>query len=127
MKNKRVKLSIILAMLVFIVLFVYKFYTSEEDKKIQNEKERMVQLVIERVELRDKEEIKEIKVIEFQKNYSTGAWRGIIELNQKYKIVLKEEQFGGDIRTAGYNSDELNFKDEGIKNNNQKNIIIKYN
>lgn len=127
MKNKRVKLSIILAMLVFIVLFVYKFHTSEEDKKIQNEKERMVQLVIERVELQDKEEIKEIKVIEFQKNFSTGAWRGIIELNQKYKIVLKEEQFGGDIRTASYNPDELNFKDEGIKNNNQKNIIIKYN
>ena len=86
MKNKRVKLSIILAMLVFIVLFVYKFHTSEEDKKIQNEKERMVQLVIERVELQDKEEIKEIKVIEFQKNSSTGAWRGIIELNQKYKM-----------------------------------------
>lgn len=127
MKNKRVKLSIILTMLVFIVLFVYKFHTSEEDKKIQNEKERMVQLVIERVELQDKEEIKEIKVIEFQKNSSTGAWRGIIELNQKYKIVLKEEQFGGVIRTAGYNPDELNFKDEGIKNNNQKNIIIKYN
>ena len=62
-----------------------------------------------------------------EKNYSTGAWRGIIELNQKYRIVLKEERFGEDIRTTSYNPDELDFKDEGIKYNSSKNIVIEYN
>ena len=128
MNNIRVKsIWIILAIIVCVVLFVYKLQPSEEDMKIQHEKERMVQYVIEKVELHDKEELKKIKVIELKKNYSTGAWRGIIELNQKYRIVLKEERFGKDIRTTSYNPDELDFKDEGINYNNSKNIVIEYN
>ena len=128
MNNIRVKsIWIILAIIVCVVLFVYKLQPSEEDMKIQHKKERMVQYVIEKVELHDKEEFKKIKVIEFKKNYSTGAWRGIIELNQKYRIVLKEERFGEDIRTTSYNPDELDFKDEGINYNNSKNIVIEYN
>ena len=120
MNNLRVKsIWIILVIIACVVLFVYKLQPSEEDKKIQHEKERMVQYVIEKVELHDKEE--------FKKNYSTGAWRGIIELNQKYRIVLKEERFGEDIRTTSYNPDELDFKDEGINYNNSKNIVIEYN
>ncbi len=39
-------------------------------------------------DLKFKEELTKIKVIEFKKNYSTGAWRGIIELNQKYRILF---------------------------------------
>ena len=128
MNNIRIKsIWIILVIIACVVLFVYKLHPSEEDKKIQHEKERMVQYVIEKVELHDKEELKKIKVIEFKKNYSTGAWRGIIELNQKYRIVLKEERFGEDIRTTSYNPDESDFKDEGIKYNSSKNIVIEYN
>ena len=57
MNNIRVKsIWIILAIIVCVVLFVYKLQPSEEDMKIQHEKERMVQYVIEKVELHDKEE-----------------------------------------------------------------------
>ncbi len=59
MNNIRVKsIWIILAIIVCVVLFVYKLQPSEEDMKIQHEKERMVQYVIEKVELHDKEELK---------------------------------------------------------------------
>ena len=89
MNNIRVKsIWIILAIIVCVVLFVYKLQPSEEDMKIQHKKERMVQYVIEKVELHDKEELKKIKVIELKKNYSTGAWRGIIEFYNYLSSVV---------------------------------------
>lgn len=62
MNNIRVKsIWIILVIIVCVVLFVYKLQPSEEDMKIQHEKERMVQHIIEKVELHDKEELKKNK------------------------------------------------------------------
>ena len=74
----------------------------------------MVQYVLEKAELKNNEEIKRIKVIEFKKNFSTGTWKCEIEINGKYNIMLKEDELGGEIRTSLYNADEIRINKEKV-------------
>ena len=90
MNNIRVKsIWIILVIIACVVLFVYKFQTSEEDKEIQHEKERMVQYVIEKVELHDKEEFKKIKVIEFKKKLLNWCLERYYRIKSKIQNCIK--------------------------------------
>ena len=40
-------------------------------------------------------------------SWRTDAWRGIIELNDKYRIVFKDEGIGEYIYKISYNQDEI--------------------
>ena len=62
--------------------------------------------------LRNNEKINKIKVVEYKKvfmtdSWRTDAWRGIIELNDKYRIVFKDEGIGESIYKTSYNKDEV--------------------
>ena len=102
------------------ILKKYEDKSDEEKRKIRQAEKRLVNHVIKDYKLRNNEKIKKIKVVEYKKvlmtdSWRTDAWRGIIELNDKYRIVFKDEGIGEYIYKISYNQDEI------------KNYFVTYN
>ena len=94
------------------ILEKYEDKSDEEKRKIRQAEKRLVNNVIKYYKLRNNEKIKKIKVVEYKKvlmtdSWRTDAWRGIIELNDKYRIVFKDEGIGEYIYKTSYNQDEI--------------------
>ena len=102
------------------ILEKYEDKSDEEKRKIRQAEKRLVNNVIKYYKLRNNEKIKKIKVVEYKKvlmtdSWRTDVWRGIIELNDKYRIVFKDEGIGEYIYKISYNQDEI------------KNYFVTYN
>lgn len=102
------------------ILEKYEDKSDEEKRKIRQAKKRLVNHVIKDYKLRNNEKINKIKVVEYKKvlmtdSWRTDVWRGIIELNDKYRIVFKDEGIGEYIYKISYNQDEI------------KNYFVTYN
>ena len=102
------------------ILEKYEDKSEEEKRKIRQAEKRLVNHVIKDYKLRNNEKIKKIKVVEYKKvlmtdSWRTDAWRGIIELNDKYRIVFKDEGIGEYIYKSSYNKDEIK-KYDNIEN-----------
>ena len=94
------------------ILEKYEDKSDEEKRKIRQAEKRLVNHVIKDYKLRKNEKINKIKVVEYKKvlmtdSWRTDAWRGIIELNDKYRIVFKDEGIGEYIYEVYYNKDEI--------------------
>lgn len=109
---------------VIIIVFVFNYESGEDKGKIRKDQERMVQHIIKNVELQNKEEIKNIKVKNFKKNNTTGSWSSILEINGEFEIMLKEDQLGGEIRVAFYNSNDMKL--DNNKKYKEKDVKIQY-
>ena len=102
------------------ILEKYEDKSDEEKRKIRQAEKRLVNHVIKDYKLRNNEKIKKIKVVEYKKvlmtdSWRTDAWRGIIELNDKYRIVFKDEGIGEYIYKTSYNKDKIK-KYDNIEN-----------
>ena len=102
------------------ILKKYEDKSDEEKRKIRQAEKRLVNHVIKDYKLRNNEKINKIKVVEYKKvlmtdSWRTDAWRGIIELNDKYRIVFKDEGIGEYIYEVYYNKDEIK-KYDNIEN-----------
>lgn len=94
------------------ILEKYEDKSDEEKRKIRQAEKSLVNHVIKDYKLRNNEKINKIKVVEYKKvlmtdSWRTDAWRGIIELNDKYRIVFKDEGIGEYIYKTSYNQDEI--------------------
>ena len=134
-KMKDIKVIITRAMLAFIafiafimIIIVYAFVGTSEDKgKIRKDEDRMVEYVLENYELKNGDEIKKIKIIEFKKNRSSGAWFVEVEVNSNYKIILSEDRLGSEIRTSVSNPDEMKRVKDKVTKTDMSKIEIEYN
>ena len=102
------------------ILEKYEDKSDEEKRKIRQAEKRLVNHVIKDYKLKNNEKINKIKVVEYKKvfmtdSWRTDAWRGIIELNDKYRIVFKDEGIGEYIYKSSYNKDEIK-KYDNIEN-----------
>ena len=102
------------------ILEKYEDKRDKEKRKIRQAEKSLVNHVIKDYKLRNNEKINKIKVVEYKKvlmtdSWRTDAWRGIIELNDKYRIVFKDEGIGEYIYKISYNQDEI------------KNYFVTYN
>lgn len=102
------------------ILEKYEDKSEEEKRKIRQAEKRLVNHVIKDYKLRNNEKINKIKVVEYKKvlmtdSWRTDAWRGIIELNDKYRIVFKDEGIGEYIYKTSYNKDKIK-KYDNIEN-----------
>ncbi len=102
------------------ILEKYEDKSDEEKRKIRLAEKSLVNHVIKDYKLRNNEKINKIKVVEYKKvlmtdSWRTDAWRGIIELNDKYRIVFKDEGIGEYIYKTSYNKDEIK-KYDNIEN-----------
>ena len=89
------------------ILEKYEDKSDEEKRKIRQAEKRLVNHVIKDYKLRNNEKINKIKVVEYKKVFMTDSWRGTIELNDKYRIVFKDEGIGEYIYEVYYNKDEI--------------------
>lgn len=94
------------------ILEKYEDKSEEEKRKIRQAEKELVNHVIKDYKLRNNEKINKIKVVEYKKvfmtdSWRTDAWRSIIELNDRYRIVFKDEGIGEYIYEVYYNKDEI--------------------
>ena len=115
----------IVAFFVIIIVFTFNYETGEDKREIRKDQDRIVEYIKEKVELQDKEEIREIKFVDYKKNTSTGSWKYEVIINDKIKLTF----------TAWRKSEEvyLSYVDEGNiklienkKNTNESNIEVIY-
>ena len=104
------------------ILEKYEDKSDEEKLKIRQAEKSLVNHVIKDYELRNNEKINKIKVVEYKKvlttdSWRTDAWRSIIELNDKYRIVFKDEGIGEYIYKTSYKKNEIK------KHNNIENAL----
>ena len=118
MSKKRILISrILLAIITIIVLMVVFFYKpepSEEDIKIRQDQDRIVEYIKEKVELENKEEIRKIKFVDYKKNTSTGSWRYYVIINDKIELWYTVWRESNEVVLSSSDENEINL----VKNKN---------
>ena len=119
---------IILAFVAFIVIItIYGLYgeTGEDKGKIRKDQDRIVEYIKERVELKNKEEIRQIKFVKHKKNTSTGAWYYEVILNDKIELSFTAWRKSDEVVLSSFDGNDINL----IKNKNhinESNIEVIY-
>ena len=116
----------IVAVFVIIIVFAVSTNSSEDKRKIRQDQDRMVQFVLENIQLKNGEEIEKIKFLEFDKDISSGMWRAKLEINSKYRIALSENDLGEEIKISLSDPNEIETSKEKIISRNINNIKIEY-
>ena len=90
----------------------------KEDKIDEIDQDRVARYIVSNIKLVDGEEIKTIDFLRFHKNTSTQTWGITVEINSRYRILLSENNIGGDITLSSYYGGEIVI----VKENQPKNI-----
>ena len=129
MSKERILISrILLAIITIIVLTVVFFYKpepSEEDIKIREDQDRIVEYIKEKVELQNKEEIKKIKFTDYEKKYSTGTWNYDVVINDKIELYYTSWRERKEVVLTATKEGDINLV-ENKKNMNESNIEVIY-
>ena len=119
---------IILAFIAFIVIItIYGLYgeTGEDKGKIRKDQDRIVEYIKERVELKNKEEIRQIKFVKYKKNISTGSWRYDVVINDKIDLHFTSWREREKIVLSASKEGDINLI-ENKNNINESNIEVIY-
>ena len=121
MKSIIVRIILVfIAFIVIITIYGLKGNTGEDKRKTKQDQERMVQFVLEKIQLKNDEEL------EFDKDISSGMWRAKLEINSKYRIALSENDLGEEIKISLSDPNEIETSKEKIIGRNINNIKIEY-
>ena len=115
----------IVAFFVIIIVFAFNYETGEDKGKIRKDQERIVEYIKEKVELENKEEIKKIKFVEYEKNTSTGAWYYDVIINDKIELSFTAWRESNEVVLSISNKGDINLI-ENKKNINESNIEVIY-
>ena len=119
---------IILAFIMFIaIITIYGLYgeTGEDKREIRKDEDRIVEYIKEKVELQNKEEIREIKFVKYKKNVSTGSWRYDVVINDKIDLHFTSWREREKIVLSASKEGDINVV-ENKKNMNESNIEVIY-
>ena len=119
---------IILAFIGFIVIItIYGLYgeTGEDKREIRKDQDRIVEYIKEKVELQDKEEIREIKFVKHEKNTSTGSWKYNVIINDKIKLRFTVWRKMGEVVLSATKEGDINLI-ENKNNINESNLEVIY-
>ena len=127
---KDIKAIITRAMLAFIafimIIIVYAFVGTSEDKgKIRKDEDRIVEYIKEKVELENKEEIRKIEFVKYEKNLSTGIWDYEVIINDKIKLTFTAWREREEVRLSYYDDEDINIL-KIKKNISETNIEVIY-
>ena len=115
----------IVAFFVIIIVFVFNYETGEDKGKIRKDEDRIVEYIKEKVELQDKEEIREIKFVKHEKNTSTGSWKYNVIINDKIKLRFTVWREMGEVVLSATKEGDINLI-ENKNNINESNIEVIY-
>ena len=127
---KDMKAIITRAMLAFVafimIIIVYAFVGTSEDKgKIRKDEDRIVDYIKEKVELQNKEEIRKIEFVKYEKNLSTGIWDYEVIINDKIKLTFTAWREKEEVRLSYYDDEDINIL-KIKKNISKTNIEVIY-
>ena len=115
----------IVAFFVIIIVFTFNYETGEDKGKIRKDQERIVEYIKEKVELQNKEEIKKIKFVDYEKNTSTGAWHYDVVINDKIELYYTSWRERKEVVLSATKEGDINLV-ENKKNINESNIEVIY-
>ena len=104
----------IVAFFVIIIVFTFNYETGEDKREIRKDQDRIVEYIKEKVELQDKEEIREIKFVDYKKNTSTGSWRYYVIINDKIELWYTVWRESNEVVLSSSDENEINL----VKNKN---------
>ena len=119
---------IILAFVAFIVIItIYGLYgeTGEDKGEIRKDEDRIVEYIKEKVELQNKEEIREIKFVKYKKNVSTGSWRYDVVINDKIDLHFTSWRERKEVVLSAAKEGDINLVENKNKIN-ESNIEVIY-
>ena len=115
----------IVAFFVIIIVFTFNYETGEDKREIRKDQDRIVEYIKEKVELQDKEEIREIKFVKYKKNVSTGSWRYDVVINDKIDLHFTSWRERKEVVLSATKEGDINLV-ENKKNINESNIEVIY-
>ena len=115
----------IVAFFMIIIVFAFNYETGEDKGKIRKDQERIVEYIKEKVELQNKEEIKKIKFVDYEKNISTGAWHYDVVINDKIELYYTSWRERKEVVLSATKEGDINLV-ENKKNINESNIEVIY-
>ena len=115
----------IVAFFMIIIVFAFNYETGEDKGKIRKDQERIVEYIKKKVELENKEEIKKIKFIDYEKNTSTGAWYYDVIINDKIELSFTTWRVSNEVVLSISNEGDINLI-ENKKNTNETGIEVIY-
>ena len=115
----------IVAFFVIIIVFTFNYETGEDKREIRKDQDRIVEYIKEKVELQDKEEIREIKFVKYKKNVSTGSWRYDVVINDKIDLHFTSWRERKEVVLSATKEGDINLI-ENKKNINESNIEVIY-
>ena len=124
---KSIITRVMLAFIAFImIIIVYAFVGTSEDKgKIKKDEDRIVEYIKEKVELQNKEEIRKIEFVKYEKNLSTGIWDYEVIINDKIKLTFTAWREREEVRLSYYDDEDINIL-KIKKNISETNIEVIY-
>ena len=122
-KITRVLMSIIC--LVLLTVFTTGCTDRVDKKAVRQDQDRIVEYIKEKVELQNKEEIKKIKFIDYEKNTSTGFWRYEVIINDKIRLTFTAWSQRMEVYLSYVDKGNINLL-ENKKNTNESNIEVIY-
>ena len=114
-----------IAFIVIIIVFAFNYETGEDKGKIRKDENRIVEYIKEKVELQNKEEIREIKFVKHEKNTSTGAWYYDVIINDKIELSFTAWRASNEVILSISNEGDIKLI-ENKNNINNSNIEIIY-
>lgn len=108
-----------------IIVFAFNYETGEDKGKIRKDQERIVEYIKEKVELQNKEEIREIKFVKHEKNTSTGAWYYDVIINDKIELSFTAWRASNEVVLSISNEGDIKLI-ENKKNTNETGIEVIY-
>ena len=122
-KITRVLVSI--TCLVLLTVFTTGCADKVDKKAVRQDQDRIVEYIKDKVELENKEEIKKIKFVDYEKNTSTGFWRYEVIINDKIILTFTAWRQRMEVYLSYVDKGNINLL-ENKKNTNESNIEIIY-
>ena len=122
-KITRVLMSI--TCLVLLTVFTTGCTDKVDKKAVRQDQDRIVEYIKEKVELQNKEEIKKIKFVDYEKNTSTGAWHYDVVINDKIELYYTSWRERKEVVLSATKEGDINLV-ENKKNINESNIEVIY-
>ena len=122
-KITRVLMSI--TCLVLLTVFTTGCADKVDKNAVRQDQDRIVEYIKEKVELQNKEEIKKIKFVEYEKNTSTGFWRYEVIINDKIILIFTAWRQRAEVYLSYVDKGNINLL-ENKKNTNESNIEVIY-
>ena len=111
--------------LVLLTVFTTGCADKVDKNAVRQDQDRIVEYIKEKVELENKEELKKIKFVEYEKNTSTGAWHYDVVINDKIDLYFTSWRERKEVVLSATKEGDINLI-ENKKNTNESNIEVIY-